>query len=157
MKDWFLQTLVVFFCYSTLTAQAALPPNEYADQIKKSPVKVTAEVLSVKIVAENDGSVSKKVTLRLIRSFGDITPDKTFNGYCLSAGKEPIPGPDQYFYPKKRDVVFVTLNDESFTSYTLLTSELNAALKTKDLKGIEYGCGTVFPAKPKIDFNDDVY
>ncbi len=59
-------------------------------------------------------------------------------------GKKPVAGPDQYYSPKKGDIVFLTLDCASFTSYTLLTPELNAALKENGLAGVEYGCGCVY-------------
>ncbi len=164
MKTLFFLFLFVLLGFGFLPALAAMPPDVYADQIKDSPVIVTAEVLSVEVTHENDWSVSKEVRFRLIQSYGQITPTETFVGHCLSVGKKPVVGPDQYYSPKKGDVVFLSLDDGNFTSYTLLTSELKAALEEGGLSAIEYGCGCVYLDDEKLEddffaeeFDDDFF
>ena len=138
---------ILFLCCRVLKSTAAMPPDVYADPIKDSPVKVTAEVLSVMITREGEYSISKEVRFRLIKSFGAIAPAEIFTGHYLSVGKKPMPGPDQYYSPQKGDVVFLTLNDGSFTSYTHLTSELKSALE--EGSAVTYASSLIFSDSSK--------
>ena len=111
-------------------ALAVLPPEVYKQAIRDSKVKAIAKVVEVKVVATSPTMVSKKVLFRLERSLGPEQPEETFVGHCESAGKKEIVGAPLFYYPKVGERVYVTLvkSGGSFTSYTLLTPELEEAL-----------------------------
>ena len=161
-KNGFLIGLIGFVLF-TYYVGAILPPSRYKDRIKKSPTKVTAIIIDVKIIDKNKESITKKVKFKVINNYGEKSPGKTFIAYCKSAGPNPITGGTIYFYPKKGNKVFVTCsgmttkeNDNcgSITSLTTLYPALGKALLKDGFKGLDIGIGKVSPGKTqKINTN----
>lgn len=150
IKKKTIYTVAVFlFCMLFSTELCALlRPSYYRDRIQNSKIKVTAEVLSVKVVSANDVYIEKDVIFNVKKSYGEKDAFSNITGKCYSPGGTPAEGGLLYFYPEIGEEVFVTMLDENgeLTSMTPLTPDLEKALDTNP--------ETVVPGLGKVRVSD---
>ncbi|MFC1570848.1 hypothetical protein ACFL4E_03595 [Candidatus Omnitrophota bacterium] len=152
-KMYFLVSVLLCAGLIAASAFAVLPPKYYAKAAEESNIKATAVVKSVKVLEHHKAVDYKRVTFELIKSYGPEKPPKEFTGRCESVNKRwweksPGVGGTIYYYPKKKEKAYVTINhnDGSITSYTRLTPKLEKALDT-DFKSVKTKMGTAYAGK----------
>jgi len=131
--------------FMPLRVQAVLPMEVYAERIASSPIKAIAEVIEVKVTSKSEYDTSKEVLFKVERSFEDKSL-QVFTGKCnsLNSGQRPELGGDIYYYPRKGDKVFVTVEEYDYiTSYTRLSPRLEEELYKNGLKNILFGMGNI--------------
>jgi hypothetical protein len=145
--------LVLFLSFLTIPSFAVLPPEVYERMVEESKVKVTATVESVKVLSHYRAVDEKKVTFKLIKSFGEVKPPGKFTGRCESVNrrwfeKGPGAGGTIYYYPKRGDKVYVTISSDGgqITSYTILTLELEKTL-AEDFGKVKTKMGRAYISK----------
>lgn len=152
-KMCFLVSVILCAGLLATTAFAVLPPKYYEKAAEESMIKATAIVKSVKVIEHHKAVDYKKVTFELIKSYGPEKAPQEFTGRCESVNKRfweksPGVGGTIYYYPEKKEKVYVTINDNdgSITSYTRLTPKLEKALD-KDFKSVKTKMGTAYVSK----------
>jgi hypothetical protein len=148
----FATVIIGVFIIST-SAFSVLPPKYYEKAVKESKIKATAVVKGIKVLEHYNAVDHKKVTFKLIRSFGPVRAPEEFTGRCESVNKRwfekgPGAGGTIYYYPRKNQKVYVTIRDNGgyITSYTSLTPKLEKAL-AGNFKSVKTKMGTAYVSK----------
>ncbi|MFC1480586.1 hypothetical protein ACFL5Y_03990 [Candidatus Omnitrophota bacterium] len=144
---------ILFLCFFSTSVFAVLPPKYYEKAARESKIKATATVEAVKVADHYNAVDYKKVTFKVIKSFGPEEALEKFTGRCESVNKRwfekpPGAGGTIYYYPKKGERVYVTISSEDggITSYTRLTPKLEKALN-EDFKSVKTKMGTAYVSK----------
>ncbi|MFH1552359.1 MAG: hypothetical protein ABID83_01800 [Candidatus Omnitrophota bacterium] len=141
---------VLFLCFVATSVFAVLPPKYYEQAAEESRIKATAVVESVKVMDHYNAVDYKRVTFKLIKSFGPEEAPEKFTARCESVNKRwfekpPGVGGTIYYYPDRGERVYVTIssNDGGITSYTRLTPRLEKALN-ENFKSVKTKMGTAY-------------
>ncbi|MFC1644038.1 hypothetical protein ACFL5C_01780 [Candidatus Omnitrophota bacterium] len=144
---------ILFLCFFSTSVFAVLPPKYYEQAAEESKIKATAVVESVKVMEHHKAVDYKRITFKLVKSFGPEVAPAKFTGRCESVNKRwfekpPGAGGTIYYYPARGEKAYVTIssNDGGITSYTRLTPKLEKALN-EDFKSVKTKMGTAYVSK----------
>ncbi|GAU08773.1 hypothetical protein DPF_1489 [Desulfoplanes formicivorans] len=137
---------------ATTTALGLMSPQYYVSRSEQARIKAICTVEHVHVLDAGEFFTTKRVTFRRTYGVTKETPP-VFTGICRSIEtdfqkRHGMVGPDLYFYPRKGDLIYVTITepDGEITSMTPITPGLEHALRTAP-QTIRYGMSRAFVRK----------
>ncbi|WP_041720287.1 hypothetical protein [Pseudodesulfovibrio piezophilus] len=140
--------IIRFFLATLFVLLASIPVNagdtDYLALLAEdSEIKAIAEVVSIKVVSNNSDGTFKQVTFKKLYGVTPFIPQEFVGGCKTMEARWQRRLPDTvYFNPRRGQKVYVTVttNEGAITSYTLLTRQLEAALK-QNPRSVAYSKG----------------
>jgi len=143
--------LLPFFlltCLAGSDAMAVMPQSHYSKAAENSQIKAVARVEKVLTLDNGKRYSAQKTTFTLIKPYFGTSVPQRFTGSSnavLKPWQNPGAGGEVFLYPRKGDVVFVTISEDGgrITSYTKLTDALEQALE-KAPETIRFGMDSAY-------------